>query len=272
MIAEDYRTIRVEDLEPGEVLAASLFDSEWTKLLDSGRTVDEHLLGQLRQRGVKEVFVKRAAMKPAAPPALAPPLSGIHVTPSRMPARPVIDACSGCGSPIALHPPTPESPVSTWLCRTCGAVYFGSAAQAGVRPAEAQQLVDAVTVQLEAHMESVPPAQVRRLVKALHPNAYTGPERREDVRYPVSVPVVAVPLSHDFRIDGDAIRMTTANVSLGGAALVHTRFSNAPFYALDFTAAGIDLLQVVLRVLRVRNLGLAYEIGGQFTSRVAQVV
>ena len=62
--------------------------------------------------------------------------------------------------------------------------------------------------------------------------------------------------------------MTTANISLGGVALLHTRFVDAQYLAVDFSPAGVDELQVVLRVLRCRPLGLVYEIGGEFISRV----
>jgi hypothetical protein len=62
--------------------------------------------------------------------------------------------------------------------------------------------------------------------------------------------------------------MTMANISLGRAALLHTRFVDAPYLAIDFTAAGLELLQVVFKVLRCRSLGPVYEIGGQYISRL----
>ena len=65
------------------------------------------------------------------------------------------------------------------------------------------------------------------------------------------------------------MQMTTVNVSLGGAALIHTRFVDAPYLALDFTGAGLELLQVVLKVWRVRSLGLVYEVAGEFISKLS---
>jgi hypothetical protein len=85
------------------------------------------------------------------------------------------------------------------------------------------------------------------------------------------VPVVALPLASDFRINGEPVQMTTANVSLGGAALIHTRFVDTPYLALDFKAATIESLQVVLKVLRVRSLGPVYEVSGEFISRLSQI-
>jgi hypothetical protein len=84
------------------------------------------------------------------------------------------------------------------------------------------------------------------------------------------VPVLVLPLARDFRVAGEPMQMTTVNVSLGGAALVHTRFIDAPYLALDFSVAGVELMQVILHVLRVRSTGLVYEIGGKFISRLSQ--
>jgi hypothetical protein len=186
-----------------------------------------------------------------------------------------VDYCSGCGTLVALRPPTPEQPVSSFLCRTCGAVYFGADVGDATEPVigldKAVQLrICEVTIVPESAAAAVPPEHVRRLIKSLGGEKYEGPERRRDQRYAVTVPVVAVPLGQDFRIVGEPVKMTTLNVSLGGAALMHTRFTEAPYFALDFTSAGVELLQVVLQVLRVRNLGPLYEIGGRFISRLSQ--
>jgi hypothetical protein len=86
----------------------------------------------------------------------------------------------------------------------------------------------------------------------------------------MAVPVVAVPLERDFRVAGKPLRITTMNVSLSGASLIHTRFTNAAYFAMDFTTAGVDHVQVTLEVLRVRNFGPVYEIAGQFINRLGQ--
>jgi hypothetical protein len=66
------------------------------------------------------------------------------------------------------------------------------------------------------------------------------------------------------------MEMTTLNVSLYGAALLHTRHTAAPYLALDFTMDGSTLLQTVMRVLRVRSMGLGYEVAGEFVSGLTQ--
>ena len=62
--------------------------------------------------------------------------------------------------------------------------------------------------------------------------------------------------------------MTTRDISQSGIALAHARFSDVPYYVIDFTAAGIELLQVLLKVLRVSNSGPNYEVAGKFISRL----
>ena len=80
--------------------------------------------------------------------------------------------------------------------------------------------------------------------------------------------MVAVPLRANFSIAGPAVRMTTRDISQSGIALAHTRFSEVPYYVIDFTAAGIELLQVLLKVLRVSNSGPTYEVAGKFINRL----
>jgi hypothetical protein len=190
---------------------------------------------------------------------------------------PAVEQCSNCGTPISLQPPTPSQPACTWLCKTCGLIYFGgddesAAAQSlglvKAKDGECNPFVAEVKVSVDARNGCVPPENVQRLIRALTQNPYHGSERRKDTHYAVAVPVVAVPLGADFGIIGEPVQMTTMNISQTGAALLHTRFTQAPYYALDFTLAGVELVQVVLEVLRVRNIGVLYEVAGRFVSRL----
>jgi len=187
--------------------------------------------------------------------------------------------CSGCSNPISFQPPVAGEPVGAWICKTCGAVYYGDDAASAaanalgvVRAAQVQSnpFLGGVSAALDACIGSVPPEYVQRLVSSLAGDAYKGPERRKDKRYRMSVPVVAVPLGLDFGVAREPVRMTTMNVSLGGAALIHTRYTDAPYFALDFAIAGLDHAQVMLEVLRVRNFGPVYEVAGRFINRLSQ--
>jgi hypothetical protein len=273
-----YRTLSISELKPGSVLVTPVFDNHNAKLLDAGTSIDQHLIDRLEALGITEVTVDDTAKSIAKRPSAQVP-SGIQVQLKGAGKRTTaIDRCSSCGTFISLQPPTPNTKATTWLCKQCGAIYFGSedfgAQFQGVSPGESSgqnPFVAPVEIRIDSASQTIPPENVQRLIKSLVPNDdYTGPDRRRHKRYPVTVPAIALPLAIDFRIAGEPVKVTTANVSFGGAALIHTRFVDAPYLALDFTVAGVELLQVVLKVLRVRSVGPVYEVAGEFVSRLSQ--
>jgi hypothetical protein len=270
-----YRTVSISELTPGSVLVTAVFDKQHVKLLHAGAIVDQHLINRLQALGITEVIVDRNVDRIVRQPA---DFIGREVLPDENSEITVpIKRCGGCQSAIDIRAPTPELKASTWLCNKCGAVYFGGDDQGAelrgltwTDPSTANPFATSVALKKDALTPSIPPDNVQRLAKSLIPEDVTWGDRRRHKRYPITVPVMVLPLAFDFRVIGEPIQMTTANVSLGGAALVHTRFLDAPNLALDFTIAGTDLLQLVLKVLRCRNMGPVYEIGGEFISRLSQ--
>jgi PilZ domain len=270
-----YRTISIGALTPGSVLMTPAFDEHLIKLLDAGAVVDQHLIDRLQSLGITEVVVERPVKKTAHRPATMSPET-IQVEPQDA-VEEVRRAghCGVCGSKISLQPPTLDSKAFTWLCESCGTVYFGSddggMVPQGIRRNElgvVNPFMAPVALKVEA--PPIPLENIQRIVKSLASNEQPGAERRRHKRHPVMVPVVALPLAADFHVDGEPVKMTTANVSLGGAALIHTRFVDAPYLAMDFTVAGIELWQVVFKVLRVQSRGIVYEVGGEFVSRLSR--
>jgi hypothetical protein len=202
-----------------------------------------------------------------------------HASVATMSAAATTIQCSGCEQPIAFQPPVPGEPVGMWLCKTCGAVYYGDNAEEAAANAfgvvravgsNSNPYLSSVTATVDARLGAVPPAYVQRLVHSLVHKIYDGLDRRAHKRYRMAVPVVAVPLGFDFKVAGEPLRMTTKDISLSGASLIHTRFTERPYFALDFTAAGVEHVQVTLEVLSVRNFGPIYEVAGQFIDRVSQ--
>jgi hypothetical protein len=190
-----------------------------------------------------------------------------------------VEQCSGCGAAVALRPPSVGAAVCAWCCEKCGAVYFGADVQSaadgfsGLVRAPNALFCRPPKKKIETSAKNAdqgPPEHVQRLLKCLAGKEYTGPERRRGKHYQVTRPAVVIPLAADFRVDGPPMEMTTLNVSLYGAALLHTRHTSAPYLALDFTMDGNCLLQTVMRVLRVRSMGLGYEVAGEFVSGLTQ--
>jgi hypothetical protein len=97
---------------------------------------------------------------------------------------------------------------------------------------------------------------------------YGGDDVRRQKRYPVAAPVTIVPLGPDFRVIGKPALAMTTNISSGGAALVHTMPLTEPYLALDFANSGVKLSPAILKVTRVRQLAMAYEIAGRLVTRI----
>ena len=264
-----YRTISISELTPGSVLAAPVLDERLVKLLDAGSTVDRHVIDRLKAFGITDVVIESSAETIVSPP----PKHLLTGDQERLESRPStkpVEHCSVCGTLIALLPPAPNFNATAWYCTTCGAVYFGS--DSGSESRGIFRVDPKVQDPFAAPLaSSISPENVQKLVKSLVKDERAESGWRRDKRYIVVVPVIALPLAWDFRIDGKPVQMTTANISLGGAALIHTRFVKADYLALDFSAAGVESLQVVLQVMRVRNVGPVYEVSGGFISRMAQI-
>lgn len=264
-----YRKVPLEEIAPGSVLATSLVDGKREPLLEKGAQLDASQIATLRGQGVKEVVIEW--------PTLRTPLdAAVHsskLDEQRLEAADVLGhtSCNGCASWQAFHPPTPKANAQPWYCQTCGAVIYAKfdpehiAEYSGIALLTAEDgLIANLGNAPDETMDSTPPEHLQRLVRMLTAREFKGVERRRYKRYAAVAPVVAVPLGEDFRVAGKPIRMTTTNVSHDGIGLIHTQYLRAPFYALDFTIAGLELRQAIVKLLRVRGLGPVYESGGRF--------
>src|SRR4051794_22066667 len=121
-----YRIVNVTKLTPGDTLGESIFSEGLTKLLGSGCTVSEQLIGRLAERGVTEVVVRIPAErteKQARRTSRAPSNTRSENVPIDT-SRVVQHTCQ-CGSVIAIQPPAADFPASAWICKSCGAAFFG---------------------------------------------------------------------------------------------------------------------------------------------------
>jgi hypothetical protein len=263
-----YRKIRLEEITPGSILASSLYNSQREKVLEKGSQLDSGQIDALRGQGVQEVVIEWPATSPISIPAMSTTIDD-----QRLEAADVLghSGCAGCDAWHAYRPPTPLANAQTWYCHTCGTVIFakfdpdGACDYSGVSPLAVEDgLIAHLGSAAEEAVDSTPPEHLQRLVRMLTSREFKGVERRRYKRYAAVAPVVAVPLGEDFRITGKPIRMTTTNVSHDGIGLIHTQYLKAPYYALDFTIAGLELRQAIVKLLRVRGLGPVYESGGRF--------
>jgi len=110
--------------------------------------------------------------------------------------------------------------------------------------------------------------ELKRLHECLTHFVHDGPESRRQQRYPVVTRVQVLPLSEDLRVVGFPMNAVTLNVSAGGLALLHTQPLDQPYLAVDFSGVGDTLPPVILKKLRVTQVGASYQCSGEFLSRV----
>lgn len=262
-----YRKIPLEEIAPGSILAAPLYDAQLTKLLEKGSQLDDLQISALRVRGVNEVVIECASTPSLA---LEENESGKSSTPEDVGLLQYSN-CTGCGSSIGFRSPLPGMAAKPWYCSGCGAVVYAKVDRSldteyrGIAPLLP---TDGLIVNLgsisDDQIDSTPPEHLQRLVRLLTSREFKGVERRRYKRYSAVVAVVAVPLGEDFRVIGKPLRMTTTNVSHDGIGLIHTQYMRVPYYAIDFSIAGLELRQAVVKLMRVRGLGPVYESGGRF--------
>jgi hypothetical protein len=266
-----HRTVKLSKLTPGDTLVEPVFNDGLMKLLGAGCAVSERLINRLAERGVTEVVIKIPAeqsekhQRRASLPASNTRPEGVVADASKL-----VEHSCHCGSVIAIEAPAADLPVAAWICKTCGAAYFGGVSTDKSRGVQLLAAQDGIAITDEGQTQAVAESTPANTAEAASSSAVVpnGKDRRQHTRYSIGVPVVAVPLRADFRIAGPAVRMTTRDISKTGIALAYTRFSDVPYYVIDFTAAGIELLQVLLKVLRVSNSGPTYEVAGQFINRL----
>jgi hypothetical protein len=188
---------------------------------------------------------------------------------------PTIDACGRCGGRLPLRRPNGTAPAYSWGCNRCGSVFLarcqeedGRPKTDGVRLVPYAEVLRRITASVEGASPAVSTKDVKRLVRCLATHNFHGREARKAKRHAIAAPVTAFPLGADLRVVGAPTRTVTVNISSGGAAVVFPRKVVEPYLVLDFTASGVELLPVILKVNRVRTLTMAFEIGGEFLSRI----
>lgn len=189
--------------------------------------------------------------------------------------RTVLDRCSECAQPLALQTPLAAPMVSAWVCDQCGAAYLADrpaeddcSHEVGARQVPYELVMQSISAHFQGQATAIRPKDVERLIQCLSARTYTGDEKRNQVRYRVTAPIIVVPLAGNFRIAGKPVRTVLTSVSCGGAAFMSATRIADRYVLVDFSAAGVDLLPAVMQVSRIQPLQNAFTVAGQFLSRV----
>ncbi len=103
---------------------------------------------------------------------------------------------------------------------------------------------------------------VRRVIRG--EKFYPGPERRANLRYPLTMPVKVTPLDKHQEPIGQSFLAVTRDISVGGMCLYHMKSVREKYLQLELSSPNGEQLQVVMEVVRCRQAGPFYEIAGPF--------
>ena len=114
--------------------------------------------------------------------------------------------------------------------------------------------------------QSPPPERVANFIRRVirGEKFYPGPERRNSLRYPITMPVKATPLGNHHEPTGEAFLAVTRDISIGGLCMYHLEAVSSRFLQLELTSHSDERLDVVLEVVRCRQTGPFFEIAGRF--------
>ena len=110
--------------------------------------------------------------------------------------------------------------------------------------------------------------ELAQLNECLNTLVHEGPDSRQHPRYSLAKRVRALSLTDDLRVVGQPFNALTVNVSTGGIAILQACAPSHSYLAIDFSDTAAMLPPVLLKQLRVRSIGPAYEVAGEFLSRI----
>ncbi|QDV72494.1 PilZ domain-containing protein [Botrimarina mediterranea] len=159
-----------------------------------------------------------------------------------------IECCEKCDRNLSWPTPRPEMWAAPVPCPQCDHVYFTLArnhARVSLAVDDSED-VDAAPLEPERHNATLPAA--KKLFSAFLGGDYAVQERRQSVRYPMSAPVVVVPLGGDGAPIAEAYSMTLLDISSGGLGLMKTGEAVGDYLLVDFAVAGSPGTQCFAKV------------------------
>ena len=94
-------------------------------------------------------------------------------------------------------------------------------------------------------------------------------DRRASPRYSIDLPVTATVLDDQFRPVGKTLWAVTRDISAIGLCIYHNQPITAKYLELNLSSSSIDeQLRVLLEVVRCKETGSLFEIGGRFVEQV----
>lgn len=179
-----------------------------------------------------------------------------------------INSCFQCGAALPLYEPQLAQDMRTWLCTVCGVEHKGQLVQnfsiAELRNLRPEPVIfDRSQIPPPSHDLIEATQQLRPI-----PDQEFRDKRRSS-RYAVAMVIPTQPFDAQLRPIERPSMLFARNISTGGICLLNDRAIRATFLALELSAPGGDLIQVLVQVLRSRPRGNVHEIGGEFVTKMA---
>jgi predicted RNA-binding Zn-ribbon protein involved in translation (DUF1610 family) len=248
-----YRQIPISALPLNSTLPCAVHGPDGVKLIAAGIQITDAFLRRLEARNIKKVLISESAFVQVVPQ-LASPRSAAGF------------ACPNCMNSLPLREAANDEWSATWLCKKCNTQFRGH-----LDPELAQkcgQNVGILRFPIRKDHLIHPPVAITQAINTMVPKPYAGPERRENTRMRITMPVAAVPLDEFLHPVGQPGMLITRDISVTGIALLHDEPWRPKYMVVELPAVHPHVpLQLVVEVLRCKPIESLYEIAGRFVMR-----
>lgn len=165
--------------------------------------------------------------------------------------------------------PRPGARVRSWVCVGCGAVYFGTAPADDTAPHNRYGNLAGINYLLQPSRDLTPPPSLEEFLRLPQEDVPDWREMRAYDRFASNAQVPMAPLDDSFRVVGESVLVQVSDISTGGIGIRLRDDLPAPHLYFMLPRADGTQLRLIASVVRRRRRAHAYELGAQWTFRVA---
>ena len=181
--------------------------------------------------------------------------------------------CGTCQQKLPLRLTDGDEPAAVWLCANCNVSFVACCVKEAL-------LKTAHLIRLDERFFDVSgwPAislgERQRAIKLASRTVSAAMlDKRRSERVSQSLVVPAVRIGEGFVPVDDPFPLMVANLSREGIGMVHSERIDTEYIAVEFSPSSQSPIQVIVRVVRQRELTSPYfELGGEFMVRLGSLV
>lgn len=190
---------------------------------------------------------------------------------SAAPSLPQIE-CGNCQEKLPLRLTNNSEPAAVWLCAQCNVSFVACCVPEALPEGAHSIRLDERFFDISG-MPPVSLSERKRAIKlASRPLSKAILNKRRSERVSQSLVVPAIRLGENFVPEGGAFPLMIANLSREGVGMVHDQRIVSDYIAIEFSPTSQSPIQVIVRVVRQRELSPPYfELGGEFLVRLGSM-